>query len=48
MKRLVVIDSLTEFMTLSDPSQVVESVKNWRARGQRAKCIICFNSSLWT
>lgn len=39
-KGLVVIDSLTEFMTLSDPSQVVESVKNWRARGAKERNVL--------
>ena len=37
---LVLIDSLTEFMTLSDPSQVVESVKNWRARGSKERNVL--------
>ena len=39
-KGIVLIDSLTEFMTLSDPSQVVDSVKNWRARGAKERNIL--------
>lgn len=37
---VVLIDSLTEFMTLSDPSQVVTSVKNWRARGAKERNVL--------
>jgi KaiC/GvpD/RAD55 family RecA-like ATPase len=39
-KGIVLIDSLTEFMTLSDPSQVVDSVKNWRARGTKERNVV--------
>ncbi|NYT03491.1 MAG: hypothetical protein GKC00_02150 [Candidatus Methanofastidiosa archaeon] len=39
-KGIVLIDSLTEFMTLSDPSQVVDSVKNWRARGTKERNVL--------
>ena len=34
---IVLVDSLTELMTLADSSQVVESVKNWRARGAKER-----------
>ncbi|KYC45488.1 MAG: hypothetical protein APG12_01040 [Candidatus Methanofastidiosum methylothiophilum] len=37
---VVLIDSLTELMTLSDPSQVVESIKNWRARGSKERNVL--------
>jgi KaiC/GvpD/RAD55 family RecA-like ATPase len=39
-KGIVLIDSLTEFMTLSDPSQVVDSVKNWRAKGTKERNVL--------
>ncbi|KYC52383.1 MAG: hypothetical protein AMQ22_00841 [Candidatus Methanofastidiosum methylothiophilum] len=43
-KGIVLIDSLTEFMTLSDPSQVVDSVKNWRARGTKERNVLFFST----
>ncbi|MFQ5892250.1 MAG: ATPase domain-containing protein, partial [Candidatus Methanofastidiosia archaeon] len=32
---IVVFDSLTEFMTLSDATKLIEAIKTWRARGPK-------------
>ncbi|MDI6642614.1 MAG: RAD55 family ATPase [Candidatus Hodarchaeaceae archaeon] len=41
---VVIIDSLTEFMTLAEPGLLIEAIKTWRARGPKERGVIFFGS----
>ncbi len=40
----VIIDSLTEFMTIAEPGLLIEAIKTWRARGPKERGVIFFGS----
>jgi len=41
---IVIIDSLTEFMTLAEPGLLIEAIKTWRARGSKERGVTFFAS----
>jgi len=41
---VVIIDSLTEFMTLAEPGLLIDAIKTWRARGSKERGVTFFAS----